>query len=64
MTVKLLSENSENEFNDIIIKVQKASEARDKIKQAIIKDQEGEKQIRGDKNSGMSFLEESQRIEG
>src|SRR3990172_1800405 len=52
-----------DDFNDLIIKVQKASEARDKIKQAIIKDQEGEKQIRGAQNSGMSLLEERQRME-
>lgn len=58
-----ISKDTFDDFNDLMVKIEKSVQSRNRVKEAIIKDQEGEKQIRGAKNSGMSLLEERDRID-
>jgi hypothetical protein len=62
---RAMKPNNQNldEINDMQIKMQKAADARSKIKEMIIKDQEGEHKIAGTSSDDFSFLEQGQRLE-
>jgi hypothetical protein len=61
---KAMKPNSKNldEMNDMAVKMQKAAEARNKVKDMIIKDQESESKIAGTTSDDFSFLESKQRL--
>lgn len=52
-----------DEVNDMAVKMQKSAEARNKIKDMIIKDQEGEVKVSGTSSDDFSFMEQQQRLE-
>ncbi len=50
------------ELNDIQLKMQKAAEAREKLKEMILKDQESESKIQGTDSSKFSIFEQEERF--